>query len=80
MYIGVCMCILVYVYLCVGIGVCMYFVSMCVCVRMSLYIIVCIWLHVTSFQTSSCDPNSVAGDSNLCSLWTQYTGDSKTNP
>ena len=60
-----------------GICVCMYYVSMCVCARMCLYIIVCVWLRVTAIRTRSVRSRSVTGDSELCSLWTRYTSDSK---
>ena len=71
----------VYVYTCI----CMYVsVHVCVCVHVSvlnvyLFLYVCAWLCVTTSWTRSCDPNSVKGDSELCPLWTRYTGDSKTD-
>ena len=60
----------VYVYTCMW--VCTH-VSMCMCVY------VCMWLRVTATRTRSWDPNPVTGDSDLCLLWTRYTGDSKTD-
>jgi len=49
-------------------------------VYLCIYVLMCVWLHVATFQIRSCDPNSVTGDSNLCPLYTRYTGDSKTDP
>ena len=76
MYICVCMCILVYV--------CMLwvytFVSVCMCVRVYLCLYVCIWLRGTTIRTYLVRSGPVAEDSELCSLWTRYTGDSKTDP
>ena len=46
-------------------------------------VVVCDWVSVhfsCGTQTCSCDLNSVMGDSDLCLLWTRYTGDSKIDP
>jgi len=58
------------------VNVCIYIVSIYVYIRRCVYV----RLRVTAFQTRSCDPNSVTGDPNLCSLWTRHSGDSKTDP
>jgi len=53
----------------------------CVYTCVYVYIRVSSWvgLRVARFQTRPCDPNSVTGDLFWCSLWTRYTGDSKTD-
>ena len=70
-------------------------VSMYIYVRIQVYVRVClwcayvygcmfIWVHglgcVTAFRTRLVRSEPVAGDSDLYSLWTRYTGDSKTDP
>ena len=76
----------VYMYVSAGmyaysIYVCVYlYTYICGCTHMCLYINVCDWLHVIAFRTRSDDPNSVTEDSELCPLWTRYTGNSKTDP
>jgi len=83
-----CMYVYTRIYVCMWVHPCVYAlwhacISTCVSV---LYVCVdspyslCVWLHVTAFWTRSCDPNLVKGDSELCSLWTQYPGDLKTDP
>jgi len=44
------------------------------------YIYLFVRLRVIAFQTRLCDPNSVTGDPDSCSLWTRHSGDSKTDP
>ena len=39
-----------------------------------------VWLRVTAMQTHLVRFGPVTGDSQLCSLWTRYIGDSKTDP
>ena len=59
-----------------GMGACVSVLGVCVDSPSSLRVL----LHVTAFQTRSCDSNSVTGDLELCPLRTRYTGDSKTDP
>jgi len=65
-------------------------IRMCLCARVcrvhvhvcnSVFMFTCVFGCVLKqLQTHSCDLNPVIGDSDWCSLWTQYTGDSKTDP
>ena len=71
MYLGVCL-YYVYVYACVGVGVCVYCVYICTCLCTR---VCCIYIRTRLY-----DPDPVTKDSDLCSLWTRYTGDSKTDP
>jgi len=59
----------VYVYRCIP--VCVY-----ICVRVSS----CVWLCGTAIRTRLVRSGPIVEDSELCSLWTRYDGDSKTDP
>ena len=83
-YVYVCM-IIVYMYVytrgCMHVwpaymGTCVSLLGVCIDPPSSL----CVWWRVAAFQTRSCDPNSVTGDSDLYPFWTRCTGDSKTDP
>jgi len=82
MYICVCMCILVYTHnVCLG-----------VCKSMYVYVLVCAWVFMSLYYVCSVVCYSVSDplvrskpgnrrpgpNSDLCSLWIRYTGDSKT--
>jgi len=69
------MYVIVYARVCECIGMCMYVWCMFVCVY-----IMRAWLRGTAIQTRLVRSGPVAEDSELCSLWTRYTGDSKTDP
>ena len=73
MYVCVCLYMSVCLGVCMSTCMCMY---KCVCVCVSM----CVWLFVAAFRTRSCDPNSVTGGSDLCSLWTRHTDDLRTDP
>ena len=49
------------------------------CVSVLIPLPFCVWLYVIAIRTYSCDLNSLTGDTNLCSLYTRYIGDSKTD-
>ena len=65
MYVCVYVCIFIYMGVYTLLYVC---VHVYLCARVGMWM--CVWFHVfgcvTAFQTRSCDPNSVMGDSNLC--------------
>jgi len=71
-----------HVYKCKDVYVCMY-VLVCnyvsVCVYLLWVVNVCVVVACCNTQTRSCDPNSIIGYSDWCTLWTRYTGDSKTD-
>ena len=74
------MCRLVYIYVCVGIRVCMYYVSMCVYAYVCVCISSCVFGCVLQrLWTRSCNLNLVIGGSVWCSLWTRYTSGSTTD-
>ena len=81
MYVCVYVCIFIYMGAYTLLYVC---VHVYLCAREGIWMYVCdfmcAWLHSTTIMDSSCDPNSVMRDLDLCSLWTQHTGDSKTGP
>ena len=65
------------VHVCVCVHACVE--CMCTCVRVYLCLRVCVWLRVTVITDSYVQSDSETGDSGWCSLWTQYTGDLKTD-
>ena len=88
---GGCTCVSSYswvllAYVDVCLSVCMHMLTVCMC----LYINLCFWWRVAAttdpfgeIQTRSSDPDPLQEpglDPNSCSLWTRYTGDSKTDP
>jgi len=79
----VCWCTRVCMHVCTRVCVCMH-VCMCiyvVCVCIRVYVRVSSWvgLRVAMFRTRLVRVGPIAGDTDLCSLWTRYTCDSKTD-
>jgi len=62
-----CVYLYIYIWVCIHYFMCVYtFICVHVWVCECMCMISFVWLHITAFQTHSCDPNSVTGDSNLC--------------
>jgi len=66
----ICGCVYVYAYNVCSIMLVLY---LCVCVS------ICVCCMLQQLRIRSCDLNSITGDSDLYLLWTQYTGDLKTD-
>jgi len=90
MYMYVCMLGYVHVCVCMYVHVCIVYVYGYIPVRvyiwvfmnnyvyMFMFVYLCVWSSATALRTRLGRSGSVTGDSDLCSLWTRYTGDSKT--
>ena len=75
---NMCVCVYmgVHVCVCMCVRVCMWCGHVYGCMWVSLYV----WMRVEVFRTCSCDQNALTGDSELCSLWTRYIGNSNIDP
>ena len=76
-------CVYLYICVCGCTPVCMHMWRACMGTCVSVLCMcefMCVRLHVATFQTRSCDLNSITGDSELCPLRTRYTGVSKIEP
>ena len=71
------MCIRVYVYVC-GVYMC----TGCIPIRVynCMGVSSCVWMRVTVILDAFVQSRPVTENSELYSLWTRYTGDSKTDP